>query len=79
MDYMEFEPRNIFGLGKENTAFAQYFTGKSYLNPLTPPPGACRLLRTLRSNPDAAITGTRTARNRMRRAPSGVLFACIVT
>ena len=37
MDYMEFEPRNIFGLGKENTAFAQYFTGKSYLNPLTPP------------------------------------------
>ena len=37
MDYREFEPRNIFGLGKENTAFAQYFTGKSYLNPLTPP------------------------------------------
>lgn len=37
MDYREFEPRNIFGLGKENTAFAQYFTGTSYLNPLTPP------------------------------------------
>jgi len=27
----------LFGLGKENTAFAQYFTGKSYLNPLTNP------------------------------------------
>lgn len=26
-----------FGLGQENTAFAQYFIGKSYLNPLTDP------------------------------------------
>ena len=25
----------IFGLGKENTAYAKYFTGKSYLNPIT--------------------------------------------
>ena len=31
----EFEKNNIFGLGNENTAFAQYFIGKSYLNPLT--------------------------------------------
>lgn len=30
-----FEEKNIFGLGDENTAFAQYFIGKSYLNPLT--------------------------------------------
>ena len=25
----------IFGFGKENTAYAKYFTGKSYLNPIT--------------------------------------------
>ena len=31
----EFDKQNIFGLGKENTAFAQYFIGNSYLNPLT--------------------------------------------
>ena len=36
MRYEEFEKSNIFGLGTENTAFAQYFIGKSYLNPLTP-------------------------------------------
>lgn len=31
----QFEKQNVFGLGKENAAFAQYFIGKSYLNPLT--------------------------------------------
>ena len=31
-----FEASNVFGLGNENTAYAQYFIGKSYLNPLTP-------------------------------------------
>ena len=31
----KFEKENLFGLGAENTAFAQYFIGKSYLNPLT--------------------------------------------
>lgn len=31
-----FEQANIFGLGQENSAFAQYFIGQSYLNPLTP-------------------------------------------
>lgn len=31
-----FENDNIFGLGRENSAFAQYFIGRSYLNPLTP-------------------------------------------
>ncbi len=34
-DYKDFEKTNVFGLGSENTAFAQYFIGKSYLNPLT--------------------------------------------
>lgn len=32
-----FEKANIFGLGEENSAYARYFTGKSYLNPLTEP------------------------------------------
>lgn len=31
----DFEKANIFGLGKENSAYTQYFIGKSYLNPLT--------------------------------------------
>ncbi|WP_251212010.1 cupin domain-containing protein [Adlercreutzia murintestinalis] len=29
--------RCLFGLGQPNTAFAQYFVGESYLNPLTDP------------------------------------------
>lgn len=30
-----FEKENVFGRGEANTAFAQYFVGNSYLNPLT--------------------------------------------
>jgi quercetin dioxygenase-like cupin family protein len=37
MDEEEFNKKNIFGKGQANTAFAQYFIGKSYLNPLTVP------------------------------------------
>ena len=33
----EFEKRNVFGTGAENTGFAQYFIGNSFLNPLTTP------------------------------------------
>ncbi len=33
----QFEEQNIFGLGKENSAYAKYFKGTSYLNPLTTP------------------------------------------
>ena len=33
----EFGKVNIFGIGKPNTMFAQYFIGNSYLNPLTKP------------------------------------------
>jgi quercetin dioxygenase-like cupin family protein len=33
----EFEKRNVFRTGAENTGFAQYFIGNSYLNPLTDP------------------------------------------
>lgn len=31
----DFEKENVFGLGAENTAYAQFFVGKSYLKPLT--------------------------------------------
>ena len=31
----DFESKNVFGLGGENTAYAEFFVGRSYLNPLT--------------------------------------------
>ncbi|WP_299523512.1 cupin domain-containing protein [uncultured Methanobrevibacter sp.] len=34
MDKEEFDKENIFGLGESNDAFAKYFIGQSYLNPL---------------------------------------------
>lgn len=40
MKYMNedaFQKENMFGKGQANTAFAQYFVGSSYLNPLTRP------------------------------------------
>ncbi|MCD8181467.1 MAG: cupin domain-containing protein [Firmicutes bacterium] len=33
----EFEKANVFGTGEANTAFARYFIGNSFLNPLTDP------------------------------------------
>ncbi len=39
MDSVEFDKINVFGKGTENTAYAKYFTGMSYLNPLTPKSG----------------------------------------
>ena len=35
-----FTQENVFGKGAPNTAYAQYFTGNSFLNPLTEP-GKC--------------------------------------
>ena len=35
--YTEVEKVNVFGIGSPNDAFAQYFIGQSYLNPLTKP------------------------------------------
>ena len=34
-DKAAFDRQNVFGQGQENTGFAQYFIGTSYLNPLT--------------------------------------------
>ncbi len=33
----EFEKKNVFGTGEENIAYAKYFIGDSFLNPLTDP------------------------------------------
>ena len=35
MNKEEFDKNNMFGLGEFNSAYAQYFKGNSYLNPLT--------------------------------------------
>lgn len=35
--YEAFEKENVFGKGSLNEAFSRYFTGNSYLNPLTNP------------------------------------------
>jgi hypothetical protein len=37
MTEKEFEQQNVFGKGGENSAYAQYFIDKSFLNPLTDP------------------------------------------
>ena len=36
-EHKQFEEINVFGTGKPNDAFARYFVGKSFLNPLTNP------------------------------------------
>lgn len=35
MNKEEFNKENVFGLGNPNDGFAEYFSGASYLNPLT--------------------------------------------
>ncbi|MBQ6450211.1 cupin domain-containing protein [bacterium] len=35
MDKTQFETHNLFGQGAPNDRFAQFFTGRSFLNPLT--------------------------------------------
>lgn len=37
MDKKQFEKMNVFGTGTPNDAFAKYFIGESFLNPLTSP------------------------------------------
>ncbi len=37
MNKEEFNEKNVFGLGNPNDAYAAYFIGNSYLNPLTAP------------------------------------------
>ncbi len=37
MSKEQFDRENVFGKGQENTAYAKYFVGRSFLNPLTNP------------------------------------------
>lgn len=37
MNKDDFEKQNVFGTGQANTAYAKYFIGDSFLNPLTDP------------------------------------------
>jgi len=37
MDKHEFEQQNVFGTGAANIAYAKFFIGQSFLNPLTDP------------------------------------------
>jgi len=37
IDKKEFDEANVFGMGQPNTAYAQYFVGESFLNPLVKP------------------------------------------
>ena len=37
MEETAFSQENVFGKGQPNAAFAQYFVGESFLNPLTQP------------------------------------------
>ena len=37
MEKAAFEVQNVFGTGAPNDAYAQYFVGHSFLNPLTDP------------------------------------------
>lgn len=36
-DQRVFDKENVFGKGQENSGLSEYFTGKSYVNPLTKP------------------------------------------
>ena len=51
----------IFGLGNPNDAYAQYFTGQSYLNPLTDP-GKTQFIANVTFAPGCRTTGTSTMR-----------------
>lgn len=51
----------IFGLGDPNDAYAQYFTGQSYLNPLTDP-AQTQFIANVTFEPVAATTGISTTR-----------------
>ncbi len=68
-DKETFDKANVFGLGEENTAFAQYFIGNSYLNPLTDPDACGLALQTSHLSRAAATTGTSTMQRRRRTDP----------
>lgn len=47
----EFEKWNLFGIGRPNDAYARYFSGRSFLNPLTEPGAAAVALANVTFEP----------------------------
>ena len=64
-DKDEFEKQNVFGTGTPNTAYAKYFIGESYLNPLTKPEDGLHLLN---------VTFEPGCRNNWHRHPGGQIL-----
>ena len=62
----QFEKVNTFGTGTANTAYAQYFTGDSFLNPLTDPE-ATTGISTTRTKEAVSSCSARLARAGTRR------------
>ena len=63
-----FEKQDAFGIGAPNDAYAQYFTGQSYLKPLTTP-GACPVFL-------ANVTFEPGCRNSWHSHKGGQLLLC---
>lgn len=63
----------LFGLGKPNTAYAQYFTGESFLNPLTDPTKTV-FLANVTFSPACRKTGTS-----ITRSPAAASCCCART
>ena len=55
-----FEAANAFGTGEPNTAYARFFQGDSFLNPLTDPQERAVCWPTSPLSRAAATTGTST-------------------
>lgn len=52
LDMEEFDKANKFGTGNPNDAFAKYFVGNSFLNPLTNPKDTAVFLANVTFEPD---------------------------
>ena len=51
-----FSKENVFGKGQSNTAYAQYFIGESFLNPLTSAGHTCKSWNDfIKKNPDKLV------------------------
>lgn len=52
MNQAVFEQMNVFGMGMPNTAYATYFVGHSFINPLTDPAHVAVFLANVTFEPD---------------------------
>ena len=78
-DKETFDKANVFGQGQENTAFAQYFIGNSYLNPLTDPAACGLALANVTFEPGCRKDWRRTdpdLHGRKRLVPGGGQGSC---